>query len=37
MARVQQAHFDVVQAVLGGNMTVDEALQKMDAAYQQGA
>ena len=36
-ARVQQAHFDVVQAVLGGNMTVDEALQKMDAAYQQGA
>jgi len=36
-ARVQQAHFDAVQGVLGGNLTIDEALQKMDAAYQQGA
>jgi raffinose/stachyose/melibiose transport system substrate-binding protein len=36
-ARVQQAHFDAVQGVLGGNLTIDEALQMLDAAYQQGA
>lgn len=36
-ARVQQTHFDVVQAMLGGNSTVQDALAKMDAAYQQGA
>lgn len=36
-ARVQQTHFDVVQAMLGGNSTVQDALAKMDAAYAQGA
>ncbi len=36
-ARVQQTHFDVVQALLGDNTTVQDALAKMDAAYAQGA
>ncbi len=36
-ARVQQTHFDVVQALLGDQTTVQDALAKMDAAYQQGA
>ncbi|MFI7483354.1 ABC transporter substrate-binding protein [Kocuria sp. M1R5S2] len=36
-ARVQQTHFAVVQELLGGQTTVQDALAQMDAAYQQGA
>ena len=36
-ARVQQAHFEVLQALLAGQTTVPDALAKMDTAYAQGA
>ena len=35
-ARVQQTHFAVVQELLGGQTTVQDALAQMDDAYQQG-
>lgn len=35
-ARVQQAHFAVVQELLGGQTSVEDALAQMDAAYAQG-
>lgn len=35
-ARVQQVHFAVVQELLGGKTSPQEALQRMDDAYEQG-
>lgn len=36
-ARVQQTHFSVVQDVLGGKMSVEDAMKQMDEAYTQGS
>ena len=35
-ARVQQTHFQVIQSLFSGSMTVEEALAQMDEAYAQG-
>jgi raffinose/stachyose/melibiose transport system substrate-binding protein len=36
-AEVQQIHFAVVQQLFTGEITIDEALTRMDEAYQKGS
>ena len=36
-SKVQQVHFEVLQQLLGGSLTSQEALEQMDAAYAEGA